>query len=95
MHICTKIQYVHEDAHTLYVPKSSNILMNIFMRILDFGIYETYRQFSGNTTFFRSHTRKFFRNVFVNFDQFYNINCNILILILKIKISMFEKMSMF
>jgi hypothetical protein len=27
-------------------------------------------------------SRKFFRNVFVNFD-FYNINCNILILILK------------
>jgi hypothetical protein len=39
-------------------------------------------------------SRKCFRNVFVNFD-FYNINCcNILILILKIKISMFEKISM-
>ena len=63
--------------------------------------FRTYRQFSVNTNHsghmpvtFRSHIRKFFRNIFVNFD-FYNINCNILILIFKIKISMFERISMF
>jgi hypothetical protein len=33
-HICTKIQYAHEHAHAyIYVPKSSNILMVILMRI--------------------------------------------------------------
>jgi hypothetical protein len=40
------------------------------------SIFRKYYIFSGHIVTFRFNIRKFFRNIFVNFD-FYNINCHI------------------
>jgi hypothetical protein len=41
-HICTEIQNAHY-APQIYVPKFSNMLMSILMRVLDFGIFSVHK----------------------------------------------------